>query len=202
MNARPIRRPKPRPAPRWNCRCAGPSADIGPTIGEGRASARNAVRHRPGRRARRLRLGLARRHWRTIGFAGLAVGGLAVGETEAEREHVLEALMPQMPLHKPRYLMGVGRPQDILEAVRRGIDMFDCVMPTRHARNGHLFTRDGRHQHPQCRASEGHRPDRGGLRLLHLPQLQPQLPEAPRQVRRDPRHRASIRSTTCTSTSG
>ena len=78
-----------------------------------------------------------------IGFAGLAVGGLAVGESVAERDHVLDGLLPQMPLHKPRYLMGVGRPQDIIEAVRRGIDMFDCVMPTRHARNGHLFTRAG-----------------------------------------------------------
>ncbi len=78
-----------------------------------------------------------------IGFAGLAVGGLAVGETQAEREHVLEALLPRMPLLKPRYLMGVGRPEDIVEAVGRGIDMFDCVMPTRHARNAHLFTRQG-----------------------------------------------------------
>ena len=78
-----------------------------------------------------------------IGFAGLAVGGLAVGESVSEREQVLESLVPHMPIHKPRYLMGVGRPEDILEAVRRGIDMFDCVMPTRHARNGHLFTRTG-----------------------------------------------------------
>ena len=78
-----------------------------------------------------------------IGFAGLAVGGLAVGETQAEREQILEGLVPRMPPQKPRYLMGVGRPEDILEAVRRGIDMFDCVMPTRHARNAHLFTRNG-----------------------------------------------------------
>jgi queuine tRNA-ribosyltransferase len=78
-----------------------------------------------------------------VGFAGLAVGGLAVGETEAERDQVLDALLPRMPLGKPRYLMGVGRPEDIIEAVRRGIDMFDCVMPTRHARNAHLFTRAG-----------------------------------------------------------
>jgi queuine tRNA-ribosyltransferase len=78
-----------------------------------------------------------------VGFAGLAVGGLAVGESQAERETVLEELVPQMPAHKPRYLMGVGRPEDILESVRRGIDMFDCVMPTRHARNAHLFTRSG-----------------------------------------------------------
>jgi queuine tRNA-ribosyltransferase len=78
-----------------------------------------------------------------IGFAGLAVGGLAVGEPQAEREQVLVALLPQMPPLKPRYLMGVGRPEDILAAVRHGIDMFDCVMPTRHARNAHLFTRTG-----------------------------------------------------------
>jgi queuine tRNA-ribosyltransferase len=78
-----------------------------------------------------------------VGFAGLAVGGLAVGETQEERERVLEDLLPQMPQLKPRYLMGVGRPEDILESVRRGIDMFDCVMPTRHARNAHLFTRSG-----------------------------------------------------------
>ena len=78
-----------------------------------------------------------------IGFAGLAIGGLAVGESEAERLRVLEGLTPQMPAHKPRYLMGVGRPQDLIEAVMRGVDMFDCVMPTRHARNGHLFTRHG-----------------------------------------------------------
>jgi len=78
-----------------------------------------------------------------VGFAGLAVGGLAVGESEAERDHVLDELLPQMPRSKPRYLMGVGRPEDIIEAVRRGIDIFDCVMPTRHARNAHLFTRSG-----------------------------------------------------------
>jgi queuine tRNA-ribosyltransferase len=78
-----------------------------------------------------------------IGFEGLAVGGLAVGESPAERTRVLDGLMPHMPAHKPRYLMGVGRPEDIVEAVRRGIDMFDCVMPTRHARNAHLFTRSG-----------------------------------------------------------
>lgn len=78
-----------------------------------------------------------------IGFAGLAVGGLAVGESEAERERALDELMPRMPRAKPRYLMGVGRPEDIVAAVSRGVDMFDCVMPTRHARNGHLFTRRG-----------------------------------------------------------
>lgn len=78
-----------------------------------------------------------------IEFDGYAIGGLSVGETEEERIHVLDNLMPHMPDNKPRYLMGVGKPEDIVEAVRRGIDMFDCVMPTRNARNGHLFTENG-----------------------------------------------------------
>ncbi len=74
-----------------------------------------------------------------IGFEGLAIGGLSVGEPPAERERVLGQLMPAMPVSKPRYLMGVGRPEDLVESVAAGIDLFDCVMPTRHARNGHLF---------------------------------------------------------------
>jgi queuine tRNA-ribosyltransferase len=76
-------------------------------------------------------------------WPGLAVGGLAVGEAEEERLAVLESIVPHMPSGLPRYLMGVGRPEDIVAAVLRGIDMFDCVMPTRHARNGHLFTSTG-----------------------------------------------------------
>ncbi|MBE1160633.1 tRNA guanosine(34) transglycosylase Tgt [Dyella acidiphila] len=78
-----------------------------------------------------------------IGFDGYAVGGLAVGEPEAERNHTLDFTVPLLPQDRPRYLMGVGRPEDIVEAVRRGIDMFDCVMPTRNARNGFLFTSEG-----------------------------------------------------------
>ncbi len=78
-----------------------------------------------------------------LDLPGLAVGGLAVGEPEPERLRVLEELVPHMPTDRPRYLMGVGRPEDIVAAVARGIDMFDCVMPTRHARNGHLFTSTG-----------------------------------------------------------
>jgi len=78
-----------------------------------------------------------------IGFDGYAIGGLSVGEPKEEMMAVLDYLSPHMPTDKPRYLMGVGKPEDIVEAVRRGIDMFDCVMPTRNARNGHLFTSDG-----------------------------------------------------------
>lgn len=78
-----------------------------------------------------------------IGFDGYAVGGLAVGESAAERLAVLEALVPEMPEDRPRYLMGVGTPVDIAQAVMRGIDLFDCVIPTRHARNAQLFTSRG-----------------------------------------------------------
>ncbi|HLT92058.1 MAG TPA: tRNA guanosine(34) transglycosylase Tgt [Woeseiaceae bacterium] len=78
-----------------------------------------------------------------IGFDGYAVGGLAVGESAAERLAVLEALVPEMPEERPRYLMGVGTPVDIAQAVMRGIDLFDCVIPTRHARNAQLFTSRG-----------------------------------------------------------
>ena len=78
-----------------------------------------------------------------IGFDGYAIGGLAVGETEDERNATLEHTCPQLPTDRPRYLMGVGRPEDLVEAVARGVDMFDCVMPTRNARNGHYFTSTG-----------------------------------------------------------
>jgi len=78
-----------------------------------------------------------------IGFNGYAIGGLSVGEPKPEMLRILAHLVPQMPVPHPRYLMGVGKPEDIVEAVRRGIDMFDCVLPTRNARNGWLFTAEG-----------------------------------------------------------
>ena len=140
MNAPRTRRQRRRRALPWSCRCAGRCA----------AFANTTAASRPARCSASCRAAFTEicaaaslAALEDIGFAGLAVGGLAVGESEAERNQVLEGLLPQMPAHKPRYLMGVGRPQDIVEAVRRGIDMFDCVMPTRHARNAHLFTRSG-----------------------------------------------------------
>ncbi len=78
-----------------------------------------------------------------ISFDGYAIGGLSVGEPKELMCEVLHNLTPHMPSDKPRYLMGVGKPQDLLDGVRQGIDMFDCVMPTRNARNGHLFTSEG-----------------------------------------------------------
>ncbi len=89
-----------------------------------------------------------------IGFDGYAIGGLSVGEPKEDMMRILDHLAPKMPEDRPRYLMGVGTPEDLVEGVRRGVDMFDCVMPTRNGRNGHLFTSDGvikirnaRHRH-------------------------------------------------------
>ena len=94
-----------------------------------------------------------------LGFDGYALGGLSVGETAEEREAVIEAVEPAMPADRPRYLMGVGTPEDLVESVARGMDMFDCVMPTRHARNGYLFTRHGTLRIRNAR----HRDDTGPL---------------------------------------
>jgi queuine tRNA-ribosyltransferase len=79
-----------------------------------------------------------------LDFPGYAVGGLSVGESKEEMHRILEVTTPLLPEDNPRYLMGVGSPEDLVECVARGIDMFDCVLPTRVARNGALLTRDGR----------------------------------------------------------
>jgi queuine tRNA-ribosyltransferase len=78
-----------------------------------------------------------------IAFDGYAIGGLSVGEAADERNRTLDAVLPLLPADRPRYLMGVGKPEDLVEGVRRGIDMFDCVIPTRNARTGFLYTHDG-----------------------------------------------------------
>jgi queuine tRNA-ribosyltransferase len=78
-----------------------------------------------------------------IGFDGYAIGGLSVGEPADERNETLDHCLPHLPTDKPRYLMGVGKPEDLIEGVRRGIDMFDCVIPTRNARTGFLYTHQG-----------------------------------------------------------
>jgi len=80
---------------------------------------------------------------KAIDFDGYAIGGLSVGEPKADMIRILDHTAPLIPKNKPRYLMGVGKPEDLVEGVRRGIDMFDCVMPTRNARNGHLFVNTG-----------------------------------------------------------
>lgn len=78
-----------------------------------------------------------------INFDGYAIGGLSVGEPKSDMKRILKHSVHQLPVNKPRYLMGVGTPTDILNAVSQGVDMFDCVLPTRNARNGWLFTRNG-----------------------------------------------------------
>ena len=80
---------------------------------------------------------------RDIGFDGYAIGGLAVGETKEERSRILAHTAPQLPVDRPRYLMGMGTPEDLIEGVLAGVDLFDCVLPTRNARNGWLYTRSG-----------------------------------------------------------
>ena len=115
-----------------------------------------------------------------IGFPGYAVGGLSVGEPKPGRDQVLDHLDPVLPPERPRYLMGVGTPQDLIEGVARGIDMFDCVMPTRNARNGQLFTSRGRLSirnaryrddprppDPDCRCPTCRSASRAYLRHLH-----------------------------------
>ncbi|MDD2741034.1 MAG: tRNA guanosine(34) transglycosylase Tgt [Rhodocyclaceae bacterium] len=94
-----------------------------------------------------------------IGFDGMAIGGLSVGEPKEDMQRILAHTAPKMPTHKPRYLMGVGTPEDLVHSVKAGIDMFDCVMPTRNARNGHLFTRFGDVKIKNAR----HRTDTGPL---------------------------------------
>ncbi len=83
------------------------------------------------------------REIREFDLDGYAIGGLAVGESAEVMYRIIEAVEPEMPKNKPRYLMGVGTPVNILESVRRGVDLFDCVMPSRNARHGHVFTREG-----------------------------------------------------------
>jgi queuine tRNA-ribosyltransferase len=116
-----------------------------------------------------------------IGFPGYAVGGLSVGEPREGRERVLDHLDPILPAERPRYLMGVGAPEDLVDAVARGIDLFDCVLPTRNARNGQLFTSRGRLAVRNARYRDDPRPpdpdcpcptcrtaSRAYLRHLHL----------------------------------
>ena len=174
-----------RRASRWSARCAGRRAATLITTGTDerrRASLFGIVQ---GGMHPTLRLA-SLEALQKLDWPGFAVGGLAVGEPEEERLRVLEGVVPHMPADRPRYLMGVGRPEDIVAAVLRGIDMFDCVMPTRHARNGHLFTSQGVVNIRNAAHQADLGPARPRLRLLHLPQLLALLPAPPRPLQRDP----------------
>ncbi len=115
-----------------------------------------------------------------IGFEGYAIGGLSVGEEKRQMYDTVEFVAPLMPADKPRYLMGVGTPEDLIECVARGVDMFDCVMPTRNARNGQVFTargklnvrnarfaRDDRPLDPECQCAVCRRYSRAYVRHLY-----------------------------------
>jgi queuine tRNA-ribosyltransferase len=103
-------------------------------------------------------------------FPGYAIGGVSVGEPKEDMLRITAHTPHRLPAHKPRYLMGVGTPEDLVEGVRHGVDMFDCVMPTRNARNGHLFTRFGDLRIRNARYKTDPQPHR---RELHLPRLRP-----------------------------
>ena len=108
---------------------------------------------------------------RDIGFDGYAIGGLSVGEPKEEMLRVLAHVAPRLPADRPRYLMGVGTPEDLVAGVVAGIDMFDCVMPTRNARNGWLFTRFGDIKIRNARHKADTAAARRDLRLLRVPQF-------------------------------
>jgi queuine tRNA-ribosyltransferase len=93
-----------------------------------------------------------------VGFDGYAIGGLSVGEEKPVMYEVVERVAPQMPVERPRYLMGVGTPEDLVECVARGVDMFDCVIPTRNGRNGQAFTSRGRLNIKNAQWSQDARP--------------------------------------------
>ena len=126
------------------------------------------------------------------GFHGYAIGGLAVGEPQAVMLAMLEEVAPHLPTDQPRYLMGVGTPEDLLEAVRRGMDMFDCVMPTRNGRHGVAFTRFGADQHPQRQAHRRPPSARRGKQLAARAQLFARLSQSSRAFRRDARRDAAV----------
>ena len=127
-----------------------------------------------------------------IGFHGYAIGGLAVGEPQSVMLAMIEEVVPILPQDRPRYLMGVGTPEDLLEAVARGVDMFDCVMPTRNGRHGdgvHAVRPDQSAQRPPRRRSAA---ARRGKRLAVDAQLLARLSASPREVRRDAGRDAAV----------
>ena len=129
-----------------------------------------------------------------IGFEGYAIGGLSVGEPVASMYDIVGDTAPLLPADRPRYLMGTGMPDDLVECVARGIDLFDCVLPTRNARNGQLFTGSGRINIKNAQYAEDDRPPDPSVRLLHLPASLARLSAAPvhgrGDARRHPQHTA------------
>ncbi len=127
-----------------------------------------------------------------IGFHGYAIGGLAVGEPQSVMLAMIEEVAPLLPKDRPRYLMGVGTPEDMLEAVARGIDMFDCVMPTRNGRHGMAFTRFGQINLRNARHADDPRPLDAAKCVAGDPHLLARLPASPRQIGRDAGRDAAV----------
>ena len=145
-----------------------------------------AIWHRAGQRlsrpSRRERRGSV-----AIGFEAYAIGGLSVGEPPDVMYDIVSRTTPFLPASRPRYLMGTGTPQDLVESVARGIDLFDCVLPTRNARTGQLFTSEGRINIKNAQVRRGPAAARSRMRVLYMPHLQPRLPPASFSGRRDRR---------------
>ena len=130
-------------------------------------------------------------------FHGIAIGGLAVGEPQAVMLRMIETVMPYLPETKPRYLMGVGTPEDLIEAASRGVDMFDCVMPTRAGRHGLAYTRFGKVNLRNAKHAADKRPLDEALRLPGGTRLFPRLSASSRQIGRDPRNDAAHLGQSC-----
>ena len=128
-----------------------------------------------------------------LGFEAYAIGGLSVGEPPEVTYDVVAHTAPQLPDDRPRYLMGSGMPDDLVECVARGIDLFDCVLPTRNARNGQLLTRTGPISIKNARYAEDPGPPDPDVRLLHLPALFAGVFTALVRGRRDGRGHAQYR---------
>ena len=120
-----------------------------------------------------------------LDFPGYAIGGVSVGEPKEEMQRIVAHTPHRLPAGKPRYLMGVGTPEDLIEGVAAGVDMFDCVMPTRNARNGHLFTRFGDLRIRNARYKQDEAPIDPTCACVCLRALLARLPAPPRPLRRD-----------------
>ena len=127
------------------------------------------------------------RSLKKIQFDGYAIGGLAVGEPTADRSRIMHHTAPRLPADKPRYLMGMGTPEDLIEAVLAGVDMFDCVLPTRNARNGWLFTRTGDVKIRNAKWRDDTRPLDADCACYACRNFTPRLPAPPAERERDPR---------------
>ena len=156
-----------------------------------RAGNPNALlRHRAGRHVRRPARRVARRARRRSASTATRSAGCRSASRRRRCCACSRHTAPRLPADRPRYLMGVGTPEDLVAGVARGIDMFDCVMPTRNARNGWLFTRFGDVKIRNAAPPRRHAPARRELRLLHVPPLHARLPAPPAARQRDPRRAA------------